>query len=298
MAKLTFYDSRTVRNKVIRSEQEKILYMYGQAAQELGNRINYIGNKMKRWQLMMLKDEINTNMKNIAGTLDEMYRTGMNEISGAVCNDMRRFLNYVNVQNTDKMMLGVPNQVVESIVTGKIYDKKWYLSDAVWATPKKAQMDAESIVARGLAENKDIFQIAKDLETYLVPNKKKMVSWSRYYKGVAGSIEYNSMRLARTLSQHAYQQTFQTVNRYNPFVESYKWYISSNDRVCSICRDREGMIYPKEDLPQDHPNGQCWWECIMTDSMDGIANRLVDWYNSPTGTDADLDLYMEWLENN
>ena len=58
------------------------------------------------------------------------------------------------------------------------------------------------------------------------------------------------------------------------------------------------MVYSKEDLPQDHPNGQCWWECIMTDSMDGIANRLVDWYNSPTGTDADLDLYMEWLENN
>ena len=298
MAKLTFYDSRTVRNKVIRSEQEKILYVYGQAAQELGNRINYIGDKMKRWQLMMLKDEIDTNMKNIAVTLDEMYRTGMYEISSAVCNDMRRFLNYVDVQNTDRMMLGVPNQIVESIVTGKIYDKKWYLSDAVWATPKKAQLDAESIIARGIAENKDIFQIAKDLEMYLVPNKRKMVSWSRYYKGVSGSIEYNSMRLARTLSQHAYQQTFETVNRYNPFVESYKWYISSNDRVCSICRDREGIIYSKEDLPQDHPNGQCWWECIMTDSMDGIANRLVDWYNSPTGTDADLDLYMEWLENN
>lgn len=300
MAKLTFYDSRTVRNKVIRSQQERILQMYGQAAQELGKRINSmkVGNRLQRWQLMLLQDEIVTDMKNIAVTLDEMYRQGMTEVSGAVVNDARRFLNYVGVQNTDRMMLGVPNQVVETIVKGEVYDKKWFLSDAVWAIPKKAQMDAEMIVSRGLAENKDIMQIAKDLETYLTPNKKKMVSWSRYYKGVSGVIEYNSMRLARTLIQHSYQQSFITVNRYNPFVTSYRWYISSNDRVCSICREREGMVYSKEDLPQDHPNGQCWWEAVVEESMTSIADRLADWYKSPAGTDPALDVYMEWLENN
>lgn len=296
MPKLSFYQSRTARNRVVRSQQEKIREMYKNAHNELKKTINNMGNNLQRYQLMLLQNQIKEEINNITITLNEMYKQGVTEISQATVNDMKRFLNYVNVDTTE-MMLTIPDRTVEMIMNGKIYDKAWYLSKRVWSFPDKAQKDAEFIISSGLSQNKDLFDIAKDLELYLDPVRKKPVEWSRYYKGVSGKIDYNAMRLARTLCQHSYQQTFVTVTRPNPFITMYRWNISSNDRVCPICQDREGNLYSKDNLPIDHPNGQCWWEAVIPETFEQIADRIADWGEHPEN-DPELDAYMQWLRNN
>ena len=59
-------------------------------------------------------------------------------------------------------------------------------------------------------ENCSYYEIAKDLESYVRPNARlpwnlRMADGKKIYKK---QIDYNAQRLARTLVQHGYQQSF------------------------------------------------------------------------------------------
>lgn len=46
-------------------------------------------------------------------------------------------------------------------------------------------------------------------------------------------------------------------------VEEVEWVTERDDRVCEICRSREGDIYPIEDIPpKPHPRCRCWVRLI------------------------------------
>ena len=116
-----------------------------------------------------------------------------------------------------------------------------------------------------------------------------------------GKIDYNALRLARTMISHAYQQSFENVNRNDPFVVGYRWLTSNfHGRVCEICRERSetdqfGLgvgVFPKDQLPLDHPNGMCTFEAVISDSMTDIARKIGQWYQAPIGTYPDIDKYV------
>lgn len=116
-----------------------------------------------------------------------------------------------------------------------------------------------------------------------------------------GQVDYNAQRLARTMISHAYQQSFENVNRNDPFVIGYRWLTSNfHGRVCDICRERAETdqydlgtgVFPKDALPLDHPNGMCTFEAVMPDDMKTIAQKIGMWYNSPVGTYPEIDRYV------
>jgi len=49
--------------------------------------------------------------------------------------------------------------------------------------------------------------------------------------------------------------------------------------MCDLCAARDGVVYPKDELPLDHPNGMCTYIADIPDSMTDIADRIADWYN-------------------
>lgn len=162
----------------------------------------------------------------------------------------------------------------------------------------------ESRIIRSWVYRKDengnwIYETNKDGSIKLDENGnpvRKKFSESYY----PGKVDYNAQRLARTMISHAYQQAFEHVNRNDPFVIGYRWLTSDfHGRVCAICRERaetdhyglgEG-VFPKEDLPMDHPNGMCTFEAVFSDEMDTIAKRIGDWYENGPGSDPELDRY-------
>ena len=79
-------------------------------------------------------------------------------------------------------------------------------------------------------------------------------------------VDYNAQRLARTLVQHAYQQSIVEVTLNNPFITSYMW-ISNGSRACEKCIEMDGNIYEKDQLPLDHPNGMCIIEMVVKPTM-------------------------------
>ena len=223
--------------------------------------------------------------------IDRVIRSSMKTTAQGVVDAQRKFLSKIGMFGIEGAFSHVPNQIVTSIATGNIYDDNWTLSAAIWGMSKKTHKDIDKIIAEGVALNKSAYDIAKDLERYVNPAARKEWDWSKVYPGTNRVIDYNAQRLARTLVAHAYQQSLERTCEKNPFVTGYKWVSANSDRTCELCKERDGQIYEKGDLPLDHPNGLCTFIAVIPDSMTDISNRLADWAKGKS--DSALDEFAK-----
>lgn len=269
--------------------------------------------------LMMLQKEIKNRIRQINTDIKSNVVRNMETVAECVAEDTRQFLIVLGFEAVDiqNAFIHVPEQVVQSIITGNIYREGWSLSKAIWGYNKKVTDDIQRIIALGSGEGKSAYEIAKDLEKYVDPSSSKtsrtIHSWRIDQTGKKikdtfyfGRVDYNAQRLARTMVSHAYQQTFMRVNENDPFIIGYRWLTSNfHGRVCEICRDRAetdkyGLgigVFPKNELPLDHPNGMCTFEAVMEGSAKTIGEKIADWYNSPVGTYPEIDRYaLEFLQ--
>lgn len=196
-----------------------------------------------------------------------------------------------------KEYMHVPEDIVGSILQGKVYGGKWTLSGSIWGDTQWTQHDIETIVAQGVALNKSAYEIAKDLERYVNPSARKDWEWSKVYPGTKRKVDYSAQRLARTMVAHAYQQSLERACAKNPFVDGYIWLSSNSGRVCPICAARNGQFYKKGDLPLDHPNGMCTFEAAMSKSMNEIADELAAWAKGESSNKA-LDAWYADITGN
>lgn len=250
---------------------------------------------VKKTQMMQLRKALREQAKVIANQIENNIKSSLYTVSNSVVDSMLLSLSELGVNS--KLLranfASIPTSVVESLVTGSIYGSKrsWRLSKAIWGDEQSTLSNLYKIVASGIAENKSIYDIANELSKYVNPRASKM--WNLKTKdGVSiypKKVEYSAQRLARTLSQHAYQQSIVQTTLKNPMVLGIRWR-ANGSRVCDICKARDGHVYPKNELPLDHPNGMCVMEPIyLSDSDDVIAN----WVNSRAGTYPSMD---EWAK--
>lgn len=309
--KFNLKDAEQVRNTVTLKNQKLILNqykeLYKQVKKEANNiKGNNITNIMRMEYLNRLQREINSEINKIRLSINNAITSGMDETSNAVVEDYRRFLYQMGFSRIDvnKSFLHLADDVVRNITTGNVYQDGWKLSDALWKDGQQIRNDINKIISNGVAMNKGSYDIAKDLEKYVNPEAMKPWDWSKVYPGVRKKIDYNAQRLARTLVSHAYQQSFMNACEKNPFITAYRWITADiHGRTCELCRSRAnddnyGLgsgVFPKNQLPLDHPNGLCTFEAVIPDSMETIADRIVDWYNSPTGTYPAIDEFADIL---
>ena len=173
-------------------------------------------------------------------------------------------------------MNSVPDTIVHRLVTGQVYESGWSLSGSIWTDNQKTQKQIYEIVAGGIAQNKSIYEMAKDLERWVNPDKAR--PWNlRNAKGrkiYPRSVDYNAQRLARTLVQHSYQQSFVETTKDNDLIIDYIWK-ANGSRVCPICTAKDGKHFPKDNLPLDHPNGMCVWvPNVREDWLDKLAKMV------------------------
>src|SRR5699024_10247721 len=152
------------------------------------------------------------------------------------------------------------------------------------------------IIAKGVADGTPIYDIAKDLEKYVNPNAAKQWEWSKVYPGTNKKVDYNAQRLARTLTQHAFQKSFEAAGEKNPFIKDYICLRAfAHGKTVQLCRDRDGQHYEKDKLTLDHPNGLCSWAYEIKD-LKTIAKEINEWRESPKGTYPDIDAFADSLE--
>lgn len=292
---LDFNNAETQRNRLTDAQAKSIRDLYRDASREIGKMAERAprvpSDALRKEYLRGLQGEINRELKGIERQLDGTVRDSMTKVVQATVEDAKGFAQGVGL-SIQGAYSHVPTDIVRAVASGQLYEGNWTLSRALWLNTKETQQDVQSIVAKGILENKSAYDIAKDLEKYVDPTARKDWEWSKVYPGTRKVIDYNAQRLARTMVSHAYQQAFVRTTIKNPFITKYEWRAADTERTCQLCLDRDGQYFPKDDLPLDHPNGMCTFLAVIEDDFNSIADRLADWAHG--GEDPALD---DWAKD-
>ena len=297
MASLIFKDAEAAKAAIMASQQKEIAKLYEDWADEIGERAKYYSHKstasapVSERYYRELQKQLRQTSQEVSNEIYKKIKSNIYTVADAVVSDNVKWLESFGFSSDglNAAFSYVPHEIVQNLVTGQIYDSGWSLSSRIWGDNEQTLKDIYQVMAKGLAENKPIYEIAKDLESYVRPSAKlpwnlRMADGKKIYKK---QVDYNAQRLARTLVQHGYQQSFIATTQKNPFITEYIWR-SNGSRVCDLCKARDGVHYKKTELPMDHPNGMCTMEPAVADDM---IDQLADWFNSPDGTYPEIDAF-------
>ena len=196
--------------------------------------------------------------------------------------------------------------IVEQMIKGEVYKDGVGLDSRLWSATNASGRKIEDVIisclARGISSaeaSKIISQFAKSGHHTWDKNKIREKLGDKYAnKYETGGLDYEALRLMRTTNTHMAQLTVMnsdTVNPYNKFVKYHTGHAGS--RTCSICRDRDGKIFPIHDAPLDHPNGLCWLSPVM--SKDGKTELsladMVDDMNDYFDGKPNSGVMTQWL---
>lgn len=292
---LIFKDAAKARDAITVAQKKEIAKLYNEWANDIEDMANYYKNKPTRSsyvserEMRELKKQLRSTSRYVSNEVHGKIKNNIYLVSDAVVKSNVRWLKQFGFSESglNAAFTYVPNDVVQKLVTGQIYDSGWSLSKRIWGSNEATLKDVYQIVAGGVAKNTPIYEIAKQLEQYVRPGAAKQWNLTapdgrRIYPR---KVDYNAQRLARTLVQHGYQQSFIETTEKNPFITKYVWR-ANGSRVCPLCQDRDGQEFEKGSLPLDHPNGMCTMEPVVDDNM---ADKLVAWFNSPDGTFPEID---------
>lgn len=293
--KLVFKDAEEAKKSIMVEQQKEIAKLYEDWADDIAKQAEYYSHKftssayVSERYYKQLRRQLRKTSQEVSNEIYNKIKSNMYLISDEVVKSNVKWLKSFGFseEGLNATFSYVPKDTVERLVTGQIYKSGWSLSKRIWGDNEQTLKDIYQVMAKGIAEQKPIYDIAKDLESYVRPNARlpwnlRMADGVRIYKK---QVDYNAQRLARTLVQHSYQQSFVSTTKDNPFILDYVWR-ANGSRVCELCMSRDGVHYKKDDLPMDHPNGMC----VMEPSIDKDMNeKLADWFNSPDGTYPEID---------
>lgn len=293
--KLVFKDAEEAKKSIMVEQQKEIAKLYEDWADDIAKQAEYYSHKFTSSAFVseryykQLRRQLRKTSQEVSNEIYNKIKSNMYLISDEVVKSNVKWLKSFGFseEGLNATFSYVPKDTVERLVTGQIYKSGWSLSKRIWGDNEQTLKDIYQVMAKGIAEQKPIYDIAKDLESYVRPNARlpwnlRMADGVRIYKK---QVDYNAQRLARTLVQHSYQQSFISTTKDNPFILDYVWR-ANGSRVCELCMSRDGMHYKKDDLPMDHPNGMC----VMEPTIDKDMNKkLADWFNSPDGTYPEID---------
>lgn len=303
---LIFKNAEEAKDAIMVSQNKEIAKLYEDWADEIGERAKFYSHKttassvVSERQMKELQKMLKTTGQQVSNEIYSKVKGNIYIIADAVVKDNIKWLESFGFSpdGLNAAFSYVPDSVVRNLITGQIYDSGWSLSKRIWGDNEQTMKDAYQIMAKGLAENKGVYEIAKELESYVRPSAKLpwnpvlamkntktgKIEYKRIYKK---QVDYNAQRLARTLAQHSYQQSFLATTQKNPFITEYIWH-SNGSRVCELCKSRDGMPFKKDELPMDHPNGMCIMEPVVAKDM---VDQLANWFNNPDGTYPEIDAF-------
>ena len=279
----------------ITAQQRRTIYkIYRDVATEYGRELARHGAEHVNPDFVLsYAKELKKQSRYMFADIQKTIQTGIINTASAVTHAQAQYWGSIDPRIMDKVrdhMSDIPQNVVNEIVSGDLYKDGNGLSARIWRYRRKYEKDIDYIINSGIIARKSAYELAKDLEAYVLPGAEKPWDWSKVYPGANAVVDYNAQRLARTACTHAYQMSFQRATVDNPFIVSYMWHSSNGGRVCPLCMARDGMIFDKGSVPLDHPNGMCIITAVIEMSYDDIADEIADWVNG--GSNPGLD---KWL---
>lgn len=288
-----FKDGVEARDKLVRKQQREIRKKYNEWAKDVREEAKILsrtpGKQDDAKKATELYYQLKEASKRITSEINKEITKNINDISDVNVRTNKRWLKSLGLEDEkmNKYFSRSKDVAIRNIITGNLYENKQPLSRRVWQVTEQNNKDIYAIVSKGIATNSSIDDIAKQLEKYLLPNKNlgwnstTVINQSGREVNIVvhnNQVDWRAQRLARTMVQHAYQQTLVALTRDNPFVLGYIWH-ANGGHPCEVCEERDGMFFTADNLPLDHPNGMCDFEVFIDEQK--AMNNLDLFYESP-----------------
>lgn len=292
---------KKIRKRVSRltlQQQRELLQLYDDVIKELAEKVSKSKSKSltERWvkdylkELEKVKKELTKELnKSIKGYTTKAAKIGT-EAEQQILLEVFKLAGIDPGDHFTTMFSRVQDKVVKDIITGNLYKDKRTLSHRIWNYTNEFGQDIQYMINKGLLEKKSAIELAKDLERFVKEPARRPTTWGKVYPNLKNKrVDYNAMRLARTSINHAYQTASIQSSNMNPFVEGIEWRSALiHGRTCDLCRERHGKIYPKDNVPLDHPNGLCTMIPYIPKSLDEVAAELRNWIDGSTNRKLDI----------
>lgn len=187
------------------------------------------------------------------------------------------------------LFISVNNRVVSSIAS-RVYQDGYTFSERIWNAGLDYQKQIKDVITTGLAQNRDLIKIAKDLQVYIADGKialakrygKLKRGTSVFMRRIGNKVDYRALRLVRSELYQSLQIASIEQGRTNPAcTKMYDWVLSSGRQHWNCaCEDIAGSSpYILQDVPgYPHPNCACSVRPKLMDSREFIAD-LKRWAN-------------------
>lgn len=290
---LIFRDAWEARDSITKAQEREIRKLYNEWAREIREEAKALsripGTQSEQRELAQLYYQLRSASKQLTTEINSSVNQHVTYMGNVVSRVNQKWLTSLGftAESVDRKFSQARDMAIRNILTGGLYNNGHSLSERVWQITDSTMKDIYSIIARGIGEKQSIYDIAKQLEKYVDPDKRfpwRYQTWldasgrPRISSVHNGKVDYNAQRLARTMIQHSYQQTLVALTKDNPFVRGYIWHADGN-HPCSLCIDRDGTRYSADNMPLDHPNGQCTIE-VDIDQVE-VVQRMADYSLSP-----------------
>lgn len=301
------------REDVVYKQKNRIMIIYRSMFFEIKNifgsssiRQGFLPKVIRKVYFQTLVRTVGDAVDNFVSEIGPVIRSNMKIVSSAVIDDNKEFMRDVGFEENYLEMFEESREereekIISMIVSGKLYDKKWTLDGFLKQERDKIMADVRKIISICLENEMEIDEIYSSLENYFNPDREKRAKFFAMFPGVKRKIFYDSIRTGNTMVGHAYEETFVNVTMPNPFIEGYRWLTSGSDRVCPVCIDRENTdkfglgvgIFPKDQLPLDHPNGMCTFDPVYIMDDGGIIREIDAWMDGIGNMKNQIDNWVE-----
>lgn len=242
-------------------------------------------------------------------SLDEevkyIVQRGSSFVSGVDYLNVRDAMNAAGA-NLDEEKLarifnGVDSQVVTSMMT-RLYKDGYTFSQRVWKNGQQVQEALKEIMTQGIAEGRDIVDIAQDLQAYVKGGARALATryggftaenWPEWIKRMPANLDYNALRLIRSELYAGLQQSAILSGAANPAcLDQYEWKKNTSERWNCRCEEYErNSPYTIVTIP-GYPHSNCLcsikpilrnYNDYMSDLKRWVQGDSVDyldrWYN-------------------
>lgn len=206
----------------------------------------------------------------------------------------------ITAAGLQNMFNGVNDFLVSSIAN-RIWQDGYTFSSRVWNAGLVYQDDIKRIVLSGLAQGRDVIEIAADLNVYVKSGSKGLIKrygllergTAAFARRIRRYVYYPSLRIIRSELYASLQQNSVLMGQINPATNGLFDWIRANheDFGCSCPDYAENSPYRLEDVPSyPHPNCLCRIQPRLRDTRE-FQEDLINWVNG-----AQVDYLDRWYQ--
>lgn len=208
---------------------------------------------------------------------------------------------FITSKGLESMGQAVNNRLITEVVRGLYIDGLTF-SERVWNAGALFDKSIQDVVSTGLANNRDLFKIAKDIQVYTKDGRVALMKrygsleagTKAFKKRIPKNVDWRAVRLVRSELYSAMQRASVQQGELNPGSNGlYDWILMPGLQHDCICIDyAKASPYKVEDIPAyPHPNCGCSAVPKLRPQGELVADlkafvrgddspRIETWYNN------------------